>query len=120
MIAQKSMHCIVQMFSSGKMMFFYMHNGEHGLPIVANMWHKTGLNWFEGKGDNVNHANGDNNGNVSEYNKAKALVNDFNFSDNEEGNSREEDDKEDDCEDIPLLDMEIYDDDEEDRVEGFV
>jgi hypothetical protein len=39
--------------------FFDMHDGEQGLPPVANAWCKTGYNWFEGVEDNVNHdANG--------------------------------------------------------------
>ncbi len=90
------------------MLFFYMHNGEHGLPLVANAWLKTGCNWFEGKEDNVNHTNSDNNNDGSEYDKAKALVGDFDFSDDEEGNSREEDEEEDDFDDTPLPDIDNY------------
>jgi hypothetical protein len=52
--------------------FFYMHDGEHGLPLVANAWHKTGYNWFEGKEDDVNHTISSNNAGRSEYNEAKA------------------------------------------------
>jgi hypothetical protein len=90
---------------------------EHGLPLVANAWCKTGYNWFEGEKDNVNHADGNIGNNGSMYNKAKALINDFDFSDNEKGNNREDKKEEGDCKDICLPDIDNHDNNEEDRVE---
>jgi hypothetical protein len=90
------------------MLFFYMHNGEHGLPLVANAWLKTGCNWFEGKEDKVNHTDSYNDNDSSKYNKAKALVKDFDFSDDEEGNSREEEEEEENFDDTPLPDIDNF------------
>jgi hypothetical protein len=98
-----------------------MHNGEHGLPLVANAWRKTGYSWFKGEEDGVNHDAGNNNNDGIEYNKAEGIVGDLEFADNEESNSREEDKEEYNFDESPLPNIKIdeYDFDEEDRVEGF-
>ncbi len=50
---------------------------------------------------------GDNDDKNSGYNEAKALINNFDFSEDEEGDNGEKGgDKDDDCKDIPLSDIE--------------
>jgi hypothetical protein len=118
MLATRSVHCSTQMLSSGQMLSFYMHDGEHGLPLVANLWRKTGYSWFEGEEDGVNNDAGNNNDGGTEYNKAKGIVDDFDFSDHEENYSGENDKEEDYFDEIPLPTIDEYDFDEEDRVEA--
>jgi hypothetical protein len=95
-----------------------MHDEEHILPLVANVWCKTGYNWFKGEENHVNHAVSKNNVNSIEYNDAKAIINSIDFSDNYDGNSGEEDEEENNWT-FPFPDMNDNDNIEEDEVEGF-